>query len=227
MSTVIQDKIDLYIGDGARPTKYRCHINIPQSLNTSFPSDLLDTICKSTNIPVKSLDTITIKYKGRDVPIPGQEKFTQTFDLTFYLDPNHKIKKVFEEWITALDFDSYQKNNSNFVEDSRNIRNKNLDALKVDLIIQQLDFNEKDTTGKYVFRYAFPTNISELSYGSDKLGEVLEFTVTFTFTFFEIGEYKSNIKPQKIIHPDQGLIPLEAPDKLNSYKSITERDRNA
>jgi len=221
----IQSKLDIFIGDAARATKYRLHLPVPQTISYNISGDSLDLVCKSANIPAKALDTIILKHKGRDIPVPGQEKFNQTFDLTFYLDPNHNIKKMFEDWITALDADSYQKTTPYDVSNARVERDNNIGALKVDLIIQQLDFNELDTSSKYVFRYAFPTNISEIAYGSDKIGELLEFTVTFTFTFFETGDYTTFIKPKTIINTKRGLYEMPVPpDILSKYKSVTERN---
>jgi len=222
----IQDRLDLYIGDAARATKYRLYLPIPQAINSTIQNDNVDLICKSANIPAKSLDTIILKYKGRDIPTPGQEKFNQTFDLVFYLDPNHTLKNTFEDWITAMDADSYQKNTPPNINNARAERNDNNSALKVDLTIQQLDFNDHVTNSKYIFKYAFPTNVSEISYGADKLGEVLEFTVTFAFTFFETGSYQNSTKPQTIIHKDKGLFKMPVPKNiLDKYRSITERDR--
>jgi len=225
MTNSIQSKIDLFVGDAARATKYRLHLPVPQNINSTISGDNIDLVCKSANIPAKALDTIILKHKGRDIPIPGQEKFNQTFDLIFYLDPNHNLKKVFEDWITALDADSYQKNIPSNVSNSRVERNNTIGALKVDLTIQQLDFDEYNTNSKYIFRYAFPTNVSEISYGSDKIGEILEFTVTFSFTFFETGDYKSSTKPQTIIHDKKGLFKMPIPGSfLDKYKSVIKRN---
>ena len=102
MSTNVQNLIQSALGDGARSTKFDVMFQFTNP--NLFPNQRnVAVLVKSSNFPSKSCSTINVPYKGRAIPIRGQEKFSQTWECTFYLDENHKIKNAFEAWIDALD----------------------------------------------------------------------------------------------------------------------------
>ena len=115
MSDIIQNLLNDVLKDGARPSKYRCEVTLPHVFDTNEKN--LDVICKTASFPTKSNEVINIKYKGRNITVPGQEKFGQALLLTFYLDDSHKHKIVFEEWMQALNYETYSDNISDEADD--------------------------------------------------------------------------------------------------------------
>jgi len=186
MSDIIQNLMNSVIGDGARPSKYRCEINLPSVFSTHDIKNL-DIICKGASFPAKTNEVIEVKYKGRTIPIPGQEKYTQSLDLSFYVDPKHDYKLIFNEWMQALNYNTYQDHKTlhSTVKEMQDNQSLNLSSVKTNIILTQLDFENNIDEVAYEFYNVFPKEISSISLG--------EFNVVFSFTHFEIHRKKDGI----------------------------------
>ena len=88
--------INKVLDDGARASKYACIMTVPAALNYG-DFHHLDILCKTASFPTKMVEAIQLKYKGRSIPIIGQERFVHALDLTFYLEENHKTRLIFEK----------------------------------------------------------------------------------------------------------------------------------
>lgn len=183
MSSIIQNLLNDVLKDGARPTKYSCQVFIPDSL--SAEDEKLDTICKATAFPVKSNEVITLKYKGRDIPIPGQEKFSHSLDLTFYLEESHKSKIIFEQWQQALNKENYSGVLSKEIQNLKKEQDGNIDITKSSIILTQLNFDGDKERIQYNFYNVFPKEISAVSVAADSVGAISEYTVTFSYLYYE------------------------------------------
>jgi len=185
MSDIIQNLMNNVLDDGARPSKYRAQIMFPDGIADHQKE--LDVICKATELPTKSNDIIVLKHKGRNIPIPGQEKFGQSINLTFYLDPQHKFKRMFEEWMLALNYDNYSET---LPKETIILKNKHQvngpNAMMSTISITQLNFDGDIDEVRYEFYNIFPKEISQVNLGSSSISTISEYTVSFSYTNYNI-----------------------------------------
>ena len=195
MATVIQNLLNHALGDGARSTKFEVSINLPDS--TYFPdSNSLKVLTKTSSFPGRTHETVDIKYKGRSIPIKGQNKYSQTWECTFYLSEDHKLKQAFEAWMEALD----QKHNyidfdlsNNDPQKIKNLQNNfsNFESYTSTMMIQQLNFDGDKAQSQYFLYNVFPTSVSQVDVSADSVGTILEFTVTFSYSHYSIDILES------------------------------------
>ena len=185
MSSIIQNKLQQALGDGARATKFEVFLGFRDIISGTKNEDLI-TLVKTTSFPGKSHNTIDFKYKGRSIPIKGQTKYSQVWECAFYLTEDHKLKRAFESWIEALD----QKHNYQYdydlsaggVDDLQRDFSKNGYTTSIDLY--QKSFDDKTQLAKYTLFNVYPIEVSSLQYSYESLGQIQEFTVTFSYSHF-------------------------------------------
>lgn len=171
---------------GARTTKW--DIILPDSKN----SQRLSVMAKDVSLPALELKPITMKYKGRSIPIAGQVDQTNDFSITFTVDQDHFIRKYFEDWMLSFDargsgtsmIDKQYEN-----ELKRNISNES--SLYRDITLLQYSFDSEvdptsniQPTAKYVLYGCFPKHISEFSYNNDNEA-ILDLKVSFSCIYYQ------------------------------------------
>jgi len=183
MSNIVQNLLNEVLQDGARPTKYKCQVIIPSALE---PDDYsLNVICKSAIFPSKTTEVIMLKYKGRTIPIPGQEKYGQTIDLGFYLEESHKTKTLFDAWSQALNYDNYNDDIGEGEWLKQDIKD-GASTGRAEIQLTQLDFaGEKDRI-KYTFYDVFPKEVSAVNMSSESVGAILDYTVSFSYSYYRV-----------------------------------------
>jgi len=187
MASQIQNLLDNVIGDGARSAKFELSIQLP--FTDYFPENLdIQTMVKSSSYPGKSIDTIDVKYKGRSIPVKGQVKYNQTWDCTFYLTEDHKLKNAFEVWIEAM-------NNENYISFDSDVNYKKqqqkvLKKYTSEILISQLNFELDENRIDYFLQNAFPISVSQVETSYDAVGQISEFTVTFSYSHYISIPYK-------------------------------------
>ena len=191
MSTNVQNLIQSALGDGARSTKFDVMFQFTNP--NLFPNQRnVAVLVKSSNFPSKSCSTINIPYKGRSIPIRGQEKFSQSWECTFYLDENHKIKNAFEAWIDALDETVHYAEAENSLVTSTRSKHVSTNNYTTEICLFQQNFNDTDQTAKYILHNVFPTEVGSVQLSSEGPGNLLEFTVTFSFSYFDLEVMKGS-----------------------------------
>ena len=193
MSDLIQNMINKVLDDGARASKYACIMTVPAALNYGDPHHL-DILCKTASFPTKMVEAIQLKYKGRSIPIIGQERFVHALDLTFYLEENHKTRLIFEKWMQALNFENY---NSNITNDVKSVKNAG-DYLQPSISIAQLNFEGETQTMLYTFYNVFPREISAMNLDSSTVDTLLEYTVTFSYTHYDVKKIESGMNGNEL-----------------------------
>jgi hypothetical protein len=196
MSDIIQNLVNDVLKDGARPTKYRCEITLPNTFTADEKK--LDVICKATSFPTKTNEVIMVKFRGRNIPVPGQERFTHILDLTFYLDAKHKYKILFEEWAQALNYDAYQGTLAN---DPRNLQDEqyfDLSTAKTSILLTQLNFDGDLDEVTYEFHDVFPKETSQVNMSSESVSAVSEFTASFAFSYYTVIKKKDGVNSDDI-----------------------------
>jgi len=182
MATYIQNMLNNVLGDGARATKFDVQIEFT---NAGLFSDATAaaTLVKATNFPSKSHTQIDLMYKGRNIPIKGQTKFEQTWQCTFYLTEDMALRNAFETWIEALDQKHNYFKDISAVSGLEATQNIHYDAGYIkEIHLFQNNFDNDQNTAEYILYNAFPIEVSQLSYSSDNVGTVQEFTVTFAYS---------------------------------------------
>jgi hypothetical protein len=185
MSSTIQNLLDKVLQDGARSSKFECHITFKSS---NLYVDDFYALVKTSQFPGKTQDIIDFKFKGRSVPLKGQVKYDGTWTCTFYLTQDHKLKKAFEDWIESLD----QVHNIKEVSSNVDIaQQKNSEGYTSILNIYQMDFHGEEITAVYELHNVFPKSVSNVDIDYSSVGSILEFTVEFAYSFYNVKVQKS------------------------------------
>lgn len=189
MSSHIQNILEQTLGDGARSTKYEIFFSFPYSDNNGAIAAPL-ILAKTTNFPAKQHVIADVKYKGRSIPVRGQVKYTQTWECSFYLSQDHSLKYAFENWIEALDG---KHNYMQGVGEQRDLAAMQLASAtnySQEIKIFQRDFRDEHDTAEYTLHNVFPIEISPIQAGYENIGQLQEFTVTFSYSYFTMRTLK-------------------------------------
>ncbi len=184
MSSAIQNIMQKTLGDGARASKFDVLFEFTNPKTALPPQDAM-ALVKTTSFPGVSHTTIDFKYKGRNVPIRGQSKYTQTWECTFYLTQDHALKHAFDNWIVALDeVHGYalQGQGGAYLNDTRKLHAQR--GYTTTIKLYQRDFDDTSNTAEYTLYNVYPTEVTPIQYGYDSTGQVQEFTVTFAYSYF-------------------------------------------
>jgi hypothetical protein len=183
VSSAIQNILERTIGDGARATKFEVVFEFTNP-NSVFDKDSILSMAKAAGFPSKANTTIDFKFKGRPIPLKGQTKFTQLWEVSFYLTEDHKLKNAFEVWIEALD----QKHNYYDVTDTLGVTDTQLshsnNSYVREIKIHQKNFDDNSITAEYTLHNAFPTQVSAVQTSYESIGQIQEFTVIFAYSHF-------------------------------------------
>ncbi len=222
MSSAIQNLLQKTLGDIARPTKFEAFFRLTDEESTVNPADITVQV-KTASFPAKSHTPIDFKFKGRSIPIKGQTKYTQTWECTFHLTENHKLKNAFELWIEALDQKHNYPTDLNGLE-MLQITHEEGYVSSID--IYQKNFDDDYSTAKYSLYNVFPIEVSPIQTNYESVGQTQEFTVTFSYSHFKmevlkgpkgnfIDEYVGKIQDAAKSYIDQTLNDLG--DSINSF----------
>jgi hypothetical protein len=184
MANQIQNIINNVLGDGARSAKFRCFISLPNKNGDANTE--LDVLCRASSFPGKVTETMEYKHKGKTINIPGQEKYSQTWTLTFYLEENHKNRKFFDEWMSGMHYDTYSDKNNTYINNIR--KNGRENQIIGNMGVSQLNFEMDKEVCNYLLYNVYPIEISDVELGADNQGSMLEYTVTFNYTHYDIYE---------------------------------------
>lgn len=190
MSSIVQNMLQKSIGDGARSTKFQILFEFTNPKSAPSVNDMV-AMAKTTSFPGKSHSTIDFRYKGRSIPLRGQTKYTQTWECTFYLTEDHKLKNAFENWIEALDEKHNYMDVSTLpgVGETQRMHNRKKNYTTT-IILYQRNFDDDTDTAVYHMHNVFPIEVSPIQYGYDQQGQIQEFTVTFAYSYFTMSTMK-------------------------------------
>lgn len=185
MSDIIQNLINEVLDDGARSSKFGCLITLPEAI-TGQNSQHLDILCKVASIPSKSTEVINLKYKGKDIPIPGQEKFEQSLEITFYLEENHHTRILFDRWLDGMHYENYA---SEVSKESKKIQTGT--GFVSQFTLHQLNFEGEAPTANYTFYNVFPKELASISVDSSSVDTILEYNVSFSYSHYTVASIDS------------------------------------
>lgn len=167
------DALRQHLGWGSRGNKYLVKLTTPAGISVN--QDQIIALCKGTSIPSREMGIAEIYIQGRKIPIPGDAQYSGTWDLTFYSDQKHQLRKQFENWIEKMD---------SYVLHKRDFSGTNYWADNV--TVSQLDAqNQTIENASWAFYHVYPSAISATDFSADQNDSVTEFTVTFTFGYYK------------------------------------------
>lgn len=167
------DALRARLGYGARSNKYILKLTTPAGISVN--QDEIIALCKGTSIPSREMGIAEIYIQGRKIPIPGDAQFAGTWDLTFYNDQKHQLRKQFENWIEKMD--SYTLHRRDFPGSAYWADN---------VTISQLDAqNQTIENASWAFYHVFPSAISSVDFSAESNDTVSEFTVTLTYAHYK------------------------------------------
>jgi hypothetical protein len=172
MADISQFKAQMKQG-GARSNSFKCIITPPQGLvqGAAAAGSKIEFLAKSASLPAADLAPVQVMYRGRPVNFAGERTFTP-WTVTLYNDNDFIVRNAFENWV----------NETSRAESTNGVLAPS--DYQVDMEVYQLDRNDVQLK-KYIFRDAFPVNVSDISLSWDQNNQIQEYSVTFEYNFWE------------------------------------------
>ena len=171
------------IGAGSRPNLFKVEVTPPRQAGYDVTS--FKYLCRSGSLPSATLGTIEIPMNGgRRLKMGGDRTFAE-WTSTVLNDENFKIRSVMEKWqndIVKTNFEiSGTLGNRSAVADLTG-------GLYGTVMIYQLkEDGSSAPAGSYRLVNCWPSDISAIDLSYDTTDAVEDFTVTWTYDYFENG----------------------------------------
>lgn len=159
--------------DLARPNRFM--IAIEEEDNNFGFSDDDWYFCKACSIPGKTMGEIELNWQGHKYKLAGDPTFndvTVTFWNNIEEDGEETVRDKFENWF------------HNISDDPANIREVH-NKYKCSVFIKQLD-GQNNVIKTYKLVNAHPKDLGEIELSMESVDTVEEFTVVFSYSYFEI-----------------------------------------
>ena len=156
---------------GARTNKYKIMMN---SKGGGPDNEITDILAKSVSLPGMTSNDIDLMIQGVRVTIAGDASYDGTINITFYDKEDHFLRRKFIKWMIFI----------NDVINHDRIAGSTMDYM-TDTTIQQLSTVDNSMVAEYKFYNVYPKSVSDITY-SDEGGTLMEFTVEFNFTHWEL-----------------------------------------
>jgi len=160
------------IGGGARANQFRVTLTPPSGIAIGLDVRRTSFLVTAAQMPASALTEIAVPFRGRNIYITGDRPAPETWSVTVYNDTDFMIRNAMELWQNGIN--SYV-DNTGVISPS---------DYQTDLTVEQLD--RDDTVLKsYIFRNAFPTNISAIELSSAEATEIETFDIEWRYQHFE------------------------------------------
>jgi hypothetical protein len=99
------NRLDLKLGNGARPYQYKVSITLPSIVSETLKLDnrTVDTLCRRANVPDMMMEQFSLFVQGREVKMPFGTDSTHEISLSFYNDEDYYMRHVLEYWMLTID----------------------------------------------------------------------------------------------------------------------------
>ena len=172
------------LGTGSRPNLFKVQVTPPTGFAAADFANF-EYLCRSGSLPSASLGTIEIPMNGgRRLKMGGDRTFTE-WTSTVLNDEDFKIRSLMEKWQSDIV-------NTNF-QSTKNLGNRSAatgptGGLYGTVMIYQLKEDGSSVKGGgYRLVNCWPSDISQIDLSYDTTDAVEDFTVTWTYDFFENG----------------------------------------
>ena len=156
-------------GGGARPNLFKATINFPGYANGD--PELTSFLCETAQLPGSTMGIIVVPFRGRQLKMAGDRTFAE-WTVTIINDTDFAVRNSVERWMNGMNAHSANTGLVSPID------------YEADLRVEQLD-RDGSQLKEYIFRGAFPTDLSpiDLNYGSND--EIERFQVTFQYQYFD------------------------------------------
>lgn len=178
--------------DGARPNLFECRIPNVNGITNSKDTFMF----KAAQLPQSTVGVVPVPYFGREVRFAGNRTFTE-WTVTVLNDEDFRVRDIFETWHRRLNDNEFNLRAANKVSSA--------DYAHDALVTQFAKSGAPIRT--YRFVGMFPTDITaiDLDWGSNDAIE--EFTVTFTFQYWELVKSDTDVAGATTTSQDGGGAP--------------------
>jgi len=156
-------------GGGARPNLFKATINFPSYANGD--AELTSFLCKTAQLPGSTMGLITVPFRGRQLKMAGDRTFAE-WTVTIINDTDFAVRNSMERWMNGINAHSANTGLTTPI------------AYEADLKVEQLD-RDGSNIKEYLFRGAFPTDLSAIDLSYEANDTIEEFTVTFQYQYFD------------------------------------------
>ena len=157
-------------GGGARANLFKATLNFPAYANGD--AELTSYMCKAAQLPGPTIETIAVPFRGRAMQIAGDRPAFEPWVVTIINDTDFAVRNAMERWMNGINGHSSNTGLTNPTD------------YQSDMFVDQLD-RDGESVKRYVFRGAFPANISPIELSYDTTGAIEEFQVTFNVQYWE------------------------------------------
>jgi ketosteroid isomerase-like protein len=168
MANTIED-LKRVLKGGSRTTKFAVRFSIPTAVDKLMETSDVNTLVKATSFPQMTVGQMESWIQGRKLPLPGDTEYQTTWEVTFYMDNAHKIRKQMVAWMKAID--NFQANTHSGVPAD----------LFAEMSVAQLDSLGK-TVALYTFKDVWPNMINQTDVDASQVNTLEECMVTFSFS---------------------------------------------
>ena len=183
------------LGVGSRPNLFKVTVTPPRS--TGYDVTSFEYLCRSGSLPSASVGTIDIPMNGgRRLKMGGDRTFTE-WTSTVLNDENFKLRSVMEKWQNDIVKTNYEitaslGNRSAAIGGQGDAAASTASATVGGLygtveIFQLKEDGSANKGGSYRLVNCWPSDISQIDLSYDTTDAVEDFTVTWTYDFFENG----------------------------------------
>ena len=156
-------------GGGARPNLFKATINFPGYANGD--AELTSFLCETAQLPGSTMGTIVVPFRGRQLKMAGDRTF-DVWTVSIINDTDFAIRNAMERWMNGMNAHSANTGLASPV------------LYEADLRVEQLD-RAGESIKEYIFRGAFPTDLSPIDLSYASTDEIERFQVTFQYQYFD------------------------------------------
>ena len=171
MTSINDFKANL-IGGGARANQFRVTVFSPPAISIGLDIRRTSFLVRASSLPANSLSEIEIPFRGRKIYIAGDREFADPWTVTFMNDTDFMIRNAMERWANGIN-DLELNTGVTLPSDYQS-----------DLIVEQMDRDDV-ILKSYIFRSAWPTEVTAIDLTSDAADAIEEFDVTWRYQHFE------------------------------------------
>jgi hypothetical protein len=173
------------LGAGSRPNLFKVQVTPPRASGYDVAS--FEYLCRSGSLPSATLGTIEIPMNGgRRLKMGGDRTFAE-WTSTILNDEDFKIRSVMEKWQNDIVKTNYEIT-STLGNRSASTGGTDADGLYGTVTIYQLrEDGTSVVSGGYRLVNCWPSDISAIDLSYDTTDAVEDFTVTWTYDYYENG----------------------------------------
>ena len=159
---------------GARPNQFQVTIGFPAAAPNIDALRISSFLVTAASLPGQVVPPATVLYRGRQVHMAGDRVFTP-WTTTILNDTQFIVRNAIERWMNQMED----------LEIKEGLTQPSL--YLADLEVAQLDRNG-EILKSYVFKQAFPTDLSEVALSFGLNDEISTFTCTWQYQYFSVAD---------------------------------------